>query len=1466
MKKQHVYFLLLLLLLVIVPLSQAQNQAPFFKVPPSALNTADIPQWATLMYSPDPNTEEVITQYDLYYRDHPFEKNIHTQNFKYWQKSIRSYIASDGHIYIPSPQDQARIHSALKAQLNESSRADTWRNIGPFDTYKNDGSLNLRPTQTNVTSIAIAPSDHDILYCGGATGGGVFKSIDHGVSWNLVTRDEPITDAADIKIHPLNPDTVYICNGSNIYKTLDGGVSWTLNFTAPGRVEQFYIHRTQPNIVFAATASGLFQTTNDGGTWTNIFNKRCWDIEAHATNPNVIFLSTHNATAKRAEIYKSTNNGGAWILKDNLWYTPTTLANATDIGCKIGVTPADTNRIYAALIGDSKAGDNGWIGIYYSLNGGDSWVNADGIDGGPYASGSDMNTNWFYAGYSSGYHQGWYNFDMDVSHVNADRIWVGTIWACESTNRGANIEYIRGTRSLEMHADIQDIDVVGNEIWYTSDGGINYSDDEMQSVEIRNTGVSASTYWGFDQGWNNDVWTGGRYHNGDAVYREEFGNGKTMFLGGAETSTGYINPLNNNLLHFSDIGDKEIGYSLSTPSKEAANLGIYPNEAYTLLNSSEVEYHPNYANTLYLGNDNVFYKSTNGGAQFDTLYTFAANSRVLTFEVSRVSPEIIYCLVRANNVGTIYRSTDGGQSFTSTTAVPSNNISRLDLSLDPSSTTNLWVISAYGANRQKVYASTDGGQTWTNKTTAALDNHRTLDIVYQAGTNEIVYVVTDYGVFYWDVNTSDWVLYSDGLPFLTRALSIKLFYRDSKLRLSSDRGIWEAPFATPSLPAAEPMTENAIVWCNRDTVQMEDHSFLDHADAHWLWDFFPAPAYISSKTVRNPKVVFAENGAYAVKLSIQDSAGNLVNKTIADFITVNSQCLPDSIPGMALHCEANPDHANIPDLGLPQVDEFTISAWVKPKGIQPDYTGIVFNNGVSAGLNFRPGNVLAYHWPGGAWWWNSGLVVDTAVWSHVALVAKPGSITVYLNGVASTHTTNITPVDIESMRIGNYKGWGSRNYKGEIDEVCIWDKALTQDEIRELRHLTRTGTNSFTDGLVAYYQFNLANSSDMMDKVGIAHGSISGNAEKVISSAPVGGGESHRLTVNAAGNYVFGDTETEIDFGTTHPNGEVVVSRLHIPPNTTPSSNPHTGNYWVVNNYGTATFGTLSEIKFKPAHAVIIGNAADAQLYRRTENDHLNSWITLCAANSNIGTYTYNAGCNITETYQFFIQSANSNAIARQTVLTQEVTTICNGDSILLAGAYRHASGMYHDTISVSASLDSVHRTVLDVTTLNTNVTVAGNVLTADEVDATYQWIDCATHTMMMREILQSLRPRNSGMYAVEIKKEGCVDTSVCIPVMLTSLDLPGFGSQGDEKKQLFMDVVPNPSAGKIQIKGWQENDSPASWKLFDPLGKVVKTSQKDLGAGAVNWQIDLSELPKGMYVYYLRIGNAVKSGKLLLK
>ena len=81
-----------------------------------------------------------------------------------------------------------------------------------------------------------------------------------------------------------------------------------------------------------------------------------------------------------------------------------------------------------------------------------------------------------------------------------------------------------------------------------------------------------------------------------------------------------------------------------------------------------------------------------------------------------------------------------------------------------------------------LYITTDGGLSWQNKTTSTLDDERLLDVLYQAGTNDIVYVASATGLFYWDINSTDWIDYGSGLPLMTRALELKPFYKENKIR------------------------------------------------------------------------------------------------------------------------------------------------------------------------------------------------------------------------------------------------------------------------------------------------------------------------------------------------------------------------------------------------------------------------------------------------------------------------------------------------------------------------------------------------------------------------------------------------------------------------------------------------------------------------------------------------------------
>lgn len=1254
--KSSLIFILFLLNLSFALFSQETNYATiknqFFKV--AHTPTPSDPLWIQLLYADNPNFEEVIAAYEDYFSSNPKTKTIHTQNFKHWAKLVQPYVQADGSIRIPNDDERLQQEQLMREQRadNNDNRADLWTDVGPARTYVNNGSLNQRPTQVNIYCLGIAPSNHNIMYCAGETGG-VFKSTNKAQSWTHASKSENFTNAQDIKVHPTNPDIVYVAVGQHVYKSTNGANTWSIvhSFGNNVTVEQFYIHRVNHNHIYAATSSGLHLSTNGGSTWTQLMAGRFWDIEAHTVNPDIIYVSRRNSTLNRAEIFKSTDAGINWTLKDNQWYMPTNSAQAQDIGCKIALTPADPERVYCGLIGQSKPGDAGWIGVYYSLNGGDSWVNPTGSDGGPYVSGSNMNTNWYVAGYydSSGdhYHQGWYNFDLVASDVNPDRIWLGTIWFCESNNRGGNFEYVRDTRNLEMHADIQDMEVVDGELWVASDGGLNYSTDESQTMMIRNNGVTSSDFWGFDHGWNEDTYVGGRYHNGDAVYHENYGIGNSLFLGGAEEATGYINQLNNRETHFSDITDKITPDDLTLIANNTFNYAIYPNESYTWMNSSEVHCDPRYANHLYLGRDNIFYKSTSGGTVFSPLFTFPTGTRVLEFEIGRDNPNVIYCVVRSNTTCLIYKSTDGGNNFEALPTIPAS-MSRVDISLNPSNSEQLWVNCRFGANGSKIFMTTDGGATWQNKTTAALDGNNFLDILYQGGTSNMVYIVSINNVFQWNESSNNWVNYSADLPFVINPLHFRPFYRDKKLRLSSTRGIWEAAMAAESAPIAQPMAFNDKIYCSRDTVQLDCYSILHHDNATWQWSISPQPQYVNSLNIRNPKVILGGDGFYSVTLTVTDGNGLSSTKTVQNMLQMIDNCSPDTIPGLAMRSVSNGDYANVPDLGLSNVNKFTISAWIKPDGSQDEYTGIVMSDGPACGLNFRPNMQLAYHWPGGQWWWNSGLTFPADVWSHVAMVVSPNSITVYLNGVASTH--NITPqmANINTMKIGSYQGWGGRNFRGEIDEVCIWNRSLTQNEIRELRHLTRTGPQPYTNDLVAYYQFNLPNTVIINDRVGLNHASLNGAAQKVTSSAPVGGGVSDRLTVSGSGSITFPNTQTTMTLPQASTwAGEVVVSRLHVDPNFSPSVNSNMNLYWIVNNYGNQPNLPLENITFTSHFIPPTGPVAQMQLSQRTENQHLNNWANLCTASSSTGnSIQFGNACNINNFGQFAISSEDFTALS----------------------------------------------------------------------------------------------------------------------------------------------------------------------------------------------------------------------------
>ena len=128
----------------------------------------------------------------------------------------------------------------------------------------------------------------------------------------------------------------------------------------------------------------------------------------------------------------------------------------------------------------------------------------------------------------------------------------------------------------------------------------------------------------------------------------------------------------------------------------------------------------------------------------------------------------------------------------------------------------------------------------------------------------------------------------------------------------------------------------------------------------------------------------------------------------------------------------------------------TITAWVKRNGEQSPWAAFVFTRagGSIAGLGHSETIELRYHWNDATWAFSSGLEPPDNEWFFAALVIEPTQGTIYLNEQTAV---NATAHDIEEFGGSLFIGQdpqGGRFFNGTIDEVAIFNRSLTQEEIK----------------------------------------------------------------------------------------------------------------------------------------------------------------------------------------------------------------------------------------------------------------------------------------------------------------------------------------------------------------------------------------------------------------------------------
>ncbi len=849
---------------------------------PSEAEINSLPEWAQKMYSAQPNYFEVETLYMDYYREHTFVKNFHTQYYKRWKRRVINNVDENGWIHFPTEAEFAERQKAY-LQKQPAEKSSDWSAVGPINLQAIQGGQ--ASSQSNIYCIDQSLTNPDILFSG-TEPGEVFKSTNGGLTWSCASLGNYFGSGSSqiwgvgvtaVAISTDNPDVVYIGADGGVFKTTDGGQSWsnTLPQSDFG-VNEILVHPDDANLVFACTDKGLYRSNNAGTDWTQLYTHKSYDIKCNTGNSTEMYLVKNNPSLIICQFLKSTDMGDTWAVQSDGWYTSSNPARF-DGGARLAVTLADPGRVYAYLIGDSKPNDLGYIGLYSSSDGGETWTLPNGPIGGPFTT---THPNLATGSPDWDYNQGFYNCALMASETNADHVLIGGLNLWRSNNGGATFSSVAGYVGgpLSLHVDMQDFRAVNGTYWVTTDGGIYRSTNFFTSQpEFRMNGLRASDYWGFGSGWNEDVLVGGLYHNGNLAWHENYGEGNFLELGGGEDATGYVNPGNNRKTYYSDIGGVVLPANITGPVSYFS-MGNFPNQTYFAAESSEMEFHPNCYNVAYIGKENKIWRTTDGGASYSLLYTFGSNvnNQVKYIEISSSNPDVIYLNQQpaSGSVGTLWKTTNGGASWTSV-SIPAGNSRRMLQTLNPADENELWIAYPGGNNTAKIYKTTNGGLNWSNLTTPVLSNESVQAIVHIAGTDGGIYYGTEKSVYYRNNSMGDWVIDNAGLPTFFNTNIARPLYRDNKIRIASyGKGIWEsAMHEDPAAPIAritvDRLSQNVL--CNLEPFYFEDFSFLNHENATWNWTFESGEP--ATSMLRNPVVTFSESGSFKAYLTVTDGNG-----------------------------------------------------------------------------------------------------------------------------------------------------------------------------------------------------------------------------------------------------------------------------------------------------------------------------------------------------------------------------------------------------------------------------------------------------------------------------------------------------------------------------------------------------------------------------------------------------------------
>ena len=686
---------------------------------------------------------------------------------------------------------------------------------------------NVGPTRGGRSTTVCGVINEQFTFYMGTTGGGVWKTLDGGLSWKNISDGYFKTPSiGSIDIFQADPSIIYVGTGSDgirsnviigkgVYKSNDAGSSWEyIGLENSGQIGAIKVHPKNPNIVYAAAIGqpfnsnierGLFKSSDAGKSWSKILfisdKIGIVDVEFSPENPDIIYAASWKVDRKpwtiisgseRGGIYKSIDAGKTWsILSNGL---PDGIVGKIDLA----VSAADPNRLYAVIEADKKQG-----GVYISYDKGESFKLMNQRK-------ELLNRPFYYC-------------NIYANPNNADLIYSNTNKFMVSKNAGKTWD-IKST----PHGDNHDIWInpKHDNIWIQSnDGGVNITFNsgktwttqfnqptaEIYQVEVDNQ----FPYWLY----------GGQQDNYSTIsvpsqppYPIQAGpNAWILSTGGCETGPAVPLPGNPDIVYSNCKGRFSV-YNKKTGQEKrfyvgAQNMyGHNPKDLkYRFQRVSPIHISPHDEKVIYHGSQ-FLHKTTNEGATWEVispdLTEFDQSKQVISGSpITRdVTGEEFFSTIYSiresiiekdqiwvgSNDGLIHLTRDGGVNWKNVTPKSLLKGGRVD-SVEPSKhnpAISYITILRYqlGDWSPYIYRTNNYGKTW-KLVVEGIPNDFPVRVVREDPIREgLLYAGTEFGIYISKDSGDSWLKFQKNLP-VTPITDMKI-HRDDIVLSTMGRSFW----------------------------------------------------------------------------------------------------------------------------------------------------------------------------------------------------------------------------------------------------------------------------------------------------------------------------------------------------------------------------------------------------------------------------------------------------------------------------------------------------------------------------------------------------------------------------------------------------------------------------------------------------------------------------------------------------